>query len=395
MTSKKTKKKNVLLLVETSRAFGRGLIQGVSRYILEYGDWNVHIEDRGLLESAPFWLNSWSCDGIISRTSSFKIEKALRKSKASVVELMGNGEDIKAEIRNDEDAVAAAVYDHFERSGFQEFGFFAIGNAWWSTLRQEAFTRIIAENGKILHVFSGAGAGKRVFYPVWEPRYDAATLRWLRRLPKPIAIWAVSDFLAVRLLDAARRLGFAVPEEIAILGTTNDPILCSVLTPSLSSVDLNSFRIGYLAAERLDAKMRGDPVPDAPILVCPNGVVARQSSDVVSVDDAKVAAALSYIREYACSKLSVDGVAETVHLSRSTLQRKFRQCVGRTVAQEILRIRMDHAKRLLLQTDFSLSAIARKIGFATTDYFVQAFRRENGLTPRQYQRQNQTFRPTD
>ncbi|MDR1964330.1 MAG: DNA-binding transcriptional regulator [Planctomycetaceae bacterium] len=384
------RKKNVLLIVETSRAFGRGLLQGISHHILEHDDWSVHVEDRGLLESTPTWLQNWKGDGIISRTSSFAVARTLRRLRIPLVELLGNGQQIVPEIRSDEDEVARSVVDHFVQSGFADFGFFAIGNAWWSQLRLEAWTREVQKQNGQIHVFPQAGKGHRVFYPVWEPKFDTRMQRWLRYLPKPIAVWAVSDALAIRLLEGCRRVGIQVPGEVAILGTTNDTLLCNILTPPLSSVDLNGFQIGYAAAERLSRKMNGETVPKPPVLIPPVGVIARQSTDVVALPDKEIIIAIRFLRENAARNISVDQIAEAAGISRSTLQRRFRQKLGRSVEKEIMRTRMDRAKRLLRETRFALSAIAAKTGFATNDYFVQAFRRECGMTPHQYRQQIQS-----
>lgn len=388
------RKKNVLLVVETSRAFGRGILQGIAHYLLEHDDWNVHVEDRGLLESAPAWLKHWKGDGIISRTSSFAQARAIRRFNVPVVELYGNNKEIVPDIRCDEDQVTSAVVEHFVSLGFEDFAFFAVGNTCWSQFRIEAFRREVLRCRGDIHVFPQAGTGPRVFYPAWETKFDGMTQRWLRRLPKPIAVWALSDTLAIRLLEGCRRAGISVPEEVAIMGTLNDPVLCSIMTPALSSVDLNSFQMGYVAAQRLADKMRGIVPSPAPVLISPIGVIARQSTDVVAIPDKIVAMAIRFIRENATFHCSVEQVARAVDISRSNLQRRFRRHFGRTVEKEIMRTRMDRAKRLLRETRFSLSVIATKVGFASSDYFIQAFRRETGMTPNGYRKKMQ-FVPVD
>ena len=382
------KKKNVLLLTETSRAFGRGLLRGISQYVLETDDWIVHMEDRGLLDSPPSWLKTWKGDGIISRTSSFTLARILQSKNIPMVELFGNGIQVVPEVCGDEDIAAHLAVEHFAQVGFADFAFFAIGNAWWSQLRQEAFCHEVAAHGGNTHLFPLAGTGDRTFYPTWEPRYDSAMRRWLRRLPKPIAIWAVSDALAIRLVECCRRLDIAVPEEAAILGTTNDTLLCNTLTPPLSSIDLDSFRIGYIAAERLARKMNGETLAEAQVLVPPVGIVARRSTDIVAFHDRRIAAAVRFIRANATSKINVDDIARFVDMPQRTLLRHFQSVLGHTIEKEIVKARMDRARRLLVETDFTLSSIALKVGYATTDYFVQAFRREIGLTPHQYRLKN-------
>lgn len=388
------RKKNVLIIVETSRAFGRGLLEGISQYLLETNCWNIHVEDRGLLEATPSWFKNWKGDGIISRTSSLSVARSLGRLNVPVVELLGNGKQVKPEVRNDESQAALFAVEHFAYAGFRDYAFFSVGNAWWSQLRQEHFVREVREHGGSVHVFPHAGAGERVFYPSWELKYEKAMLRWLRQLPKPIGVWAVSDALAIRLLEGCRRLDIAVPEDIAILGTTNDTLLCKVLTPALSSIDMNSAKIGYAAAERLADKMKGKTVGNAPVLVTPTGVITRQSTDIVAMPDRELAAAVRFIRQKALKTITVDRVAKAVGISRSTLQRRFRKVLDRTVEMEIMRIRMERAKQLLRETNFSLSAIAEDIGFATKEYFVQAFRREMGITPHLY-RQTMVVIPSE
>ena len=181
----KRRKWEVLLIVETSRAFGRGVLQGISRYMLEHDDWIVSVEDRGLCETVPSWLKTWKGNGIITRTPSLSVGKLIQAKRIPVVELLGNGLQIRPEVRSDEDEVARLAVEHFAQVGFSDYAFFAVGNAWWSLFRQEAFVRIVEEHGGTVHVFPHAGKGERVFYPTWETQFDGAMLKWLRRLPKP------------------------------------------------------------------------------------------------------------------------------------------------------------------------------------------------------------------
>ncbi len=206
-------------------------------------------------------------------------------------------------------------------------------------------------------------------------------LAWLKKLPKPVAIWSVSDAWATRLLEGCRRLELLVPEDVAVLGTTNDSLICEAISPPLSSIELHSRQIGYLAARRLSLKMKRKPVPEEIELVPPIGVIARLSTDTVAFPDPEIVKVLRLIRDNALTGISVDRIAKETNLSRSTLQRHFRNLVGRTIENEIMRHRIDRAKRLLRETTLSLSKIAQKTGFSNTDYFIQAFRRETGTTP--------------
>jgi len=382
------KKKNVLLVLDTSRAISRGILQGVYRYVIEHDVWNVQIEDRGLYEVPSSWIREWKGDGIITRTSSLALAKILYGKNVPIVEQLGNGKQVVADVICDEDVAAGMAVEHFSQAGFTDFGFFSAGNAWWTQTRMEAFCRHVAERQGHLHLFPFAGVGKMTFYPIWEPRYDSTMHRWIRKLPKPIAIWAPSDLLAVRLVECCRRLDIAVPEEVAILGTSNETLICNALTPSLSSIDMNALKIGYIAAERLAQKINGE-TPCEPLgVVPPLGVVARQSTDIVACHDHRIAAAIRFIRANAMSRINIDDVAEAVDMSRRSLIHHFRMQLGRSIEEEILKTRMDRAKQLLVETDFSLSSISLKVGYCTASYFVQAFKRECGLTPHQFRLEN-------
>lgn len=386
------KRRRVLINVETSRSYGRNIIEGISRYLSENDHWTVHIEDRGLQEKRN-WIERWQGDGIISRTSSYEAAGIIVEKKVPVVELLGDGFGLVSEVPSDERIAAQMAVDHFLDCQLTHFAFFSYGNAWWSNLRHKFFVQILDGMGIDPHVFPGFQDGLPRIYPQWDTSYDELLPRWLVDLPKPIGIWAVNDFAATRVLDACHETGIHVPEEIALLGTTNDTLLCNLLTPPLSSIDTNSYQAGYTAARLLDLKMSGSSeIPETPILIPPGGVVHRQSTDMTAVSDTDIAEALQYIRNHACSGLTVREVARHTELSLSTLERRFHKILKRSPEKEIMRIRIRRAKNLLAESDLPLKTVSEITGFATVEYFIQVFRRETGQTPKQYRR---NLRPQD
>ena len=378
------RKKRVLLNVETSRGYGREMIRGVSQYLTEHGGWTVYLEDRGLQENHD-WVKNWKGDGIISRTSSFEMAALITEKQIPVVEMLGDGKSIRSDVPGNEKITAIMAANHLMESQLKHFAFFAYGNSWWGNLRGKFFQEALAQHEATLHIFPGYQAGPRSIYPHWEVEYDQLLPKWLKQLPKPVGLWAVNDFAATRIIEACEYASIAVPEEIALLGTTNDTLLCNLLTPSLSSIDLNSFQAGYTAAKILDAKMsRIKEIPQTPVLIPPLGVVKRQSTDITVVTDPDVAEALQYIRTFGGEGLSVVDVANHVGLSLSTLERRFREHIHRTPEKEILRIRIKRIQTLLLESNFTLREICKKTGFATPEYMIQVFRRETGMTPKEY-----------
>ena len=174
-----------------------------------------------------------------------------------------------------------------------------------------------------------------------------------------------------------------------MLGANNDAIRCDLSFPPLSSVATDPFQSGYRAAELLDHLMKGDDLENSYIRIDPRGVVARQSSDVLAVDDRNVAAALSYIREHACSGITVEQVLRHAAASRSQLEKKFRRFFGRSPQAEIRRVQVERIKQLLVETDFPLKKIAELAGFEHVEYMSVVFKRITAITPGEYRRRHQ------
>ncbi len=218
-------------------------------------------------------------------------------------------------------------------------------------------------------------------------------IAWLRSLPRPIGILTPGDLHAVQLVDVCRAIDITVPEEMAILGRGNDPMICETVRPTLSSLDLDARRVGYEAARLLDQKMSGQKTHGI-VYVSPIGVAVRQSTDLMIIEDADVVQAMQYVRDFACTDIDVPGVAERVGLSQRVLERRFLQYLGRTPKAEIMRVRIDRAKMLLAKTDYSRESIVQKCGFTSPEYFSKAFHRLVGMKPQTYRKMHRISRDT-
>jgi LacI family transcriptional regulator len=207
---------------------------------------------------------------------------------------------------------------------------------------------------------------------------------WLARLPLPIAVMACNDDVGLRVLDACRRASLQVPSQIAVAGVGNDECLCDLSLPQLTSVHLNPARIGYEAAELLDRMMDGQPVEQHEYLVAPREIVARMSTDIVAAEDPLVAEAILFIREHACEGIDVGTVCRHVCRSRGALEPRFKQNLGRTVHQEIQRVRLNRVRELLAATDLPIKQIARASGYHYPEYLMRIFRQTTGKTLKQY-----------
>ena len=203
-------------------------------------------------------------------------------------------------------------------------------------------------------------------------------------LPKPTGIFGVNDWEARSVLRHCRLADLKIPDQVSVLGADNDPSLCEDLIPSLSSIDLATDRIGYEAAKLLDRMMDGERVTD--VSVQPGPLLERQSSNRLAVDDAAVSRALRFIHEHSANHIQTAQVVEAVGISQRTLLRRFSALVGWGVAEEIRRVRIDKAKRLLRQTHLSSGEIAESCGFANAGYFAKTFMHVVGMSPASFRR---------
>lgn len=376
--------KRVALLIETSRSYGRALLRGVKQYSTEHGPWSLFVEVRDLESKPPPWLASWDGDGILTRTGSDAIARAVHRSSVPAVELRSprRGGDFPF-VGVDNQAVAAMVAGHLMERGFKSFGVYSIEDETFFVERRDAFIECLRIHGFDCDEHRQTGVSEKSRQ--WEQQ-QRDLVAWVERLPKPAGVLACTDQLGCWLLDACWRSGIKVPEQVAVVGVENDDSIATISTPPLSSVRLAGERIGYEAAATLDAMMNGSPPPSEPQLLKPICVETRMSSDTVAVDDQVVSRAITLIREQACSGMNVSELLDQLQISRSSLERRFRAALGRTPGEEITRLRVEHVCELLRQTDLGLQAISDRTGFNTPQYMLEVFRKATGTTPGSYRK---------
>lgn len=376
---------HVAVLVDTSRSYGRDIVRGIRRYSAEHGPWFLYLEPRDLRSSFPDWLTRWPGSGILARTADAALLRRLKATRLPVVELRTTV--LKHPfpfVGMDNRLVGLRVAEHFLNRGFRHFACCQDDSENFFLERCRHFQLALRERGHGCAVFETGTAGAQP--PRWD-RHQQALADWLRALPKPAAVFACNDQLGFWVLDAARRAGLAVPEEVAVVGAENDTMLCETAWPPLSSVQLRGQAVGYAAARLLDDWMQGRQTsPPRETLLPPGDIVLRQSSDLVAVDDPQLAQALRFIRQHASEDLDVARVAREAGLSRSALERRMKAVIGRSPGEEINRLRFAQVERLLAETDLTLDAIAERAGFRHPQYMAEAFHKRTGLTPGAYRR---------
>jgi LacI family transcriptional regulator len=318
------------------------------------------------------------------RVQTWRIAEVVTDLKVPVVDTQCQVRGLKMpSVIADPTAIAREAADHLLERHFRNFAFVGVEGAFWSKLRQEAFTQIIQQAGFPCHVYSPILRDR--ILEGWEDE-QSHLAEWLQNLPKPIGVMAAQDGRALHVLDACRRKGMAVPDDVAVIGVDNDETFCSVGNPALSSVRLDFEQMGFTAAALLDRLMQGKMPPKKPIALRPLGVITRRSTDIVAVGDAITSQAVRYIRQHACNGASVTDVAEHCSVSRRVIERCFSQFLGTSVHEQILRAKLARVKLLLSDTDYSLDTIAAKCGFTHASYLGKVFKKEVGQTPGEFRR---------
>jgi len=378
--------RNVALIIETSNSYARGILRGIHDYARTRHGWRLYLTEHGRHEIDESFAGNWTFDGVIARIETDQMARIIKTMNVPTVDVSAARliEGIPW-VETDDEAITRMALDHLRDCGLQNFAFFGDPFYNWSIWRQHAFERILGHPDIIKSQIYNLPQRKEPRVRWWTQR--EAIRDWLKSLPKPVGVFACYDGCGQQLLEICRYYGFMVPEDIAIVGVDNDELLCEITTPSMSSIIPNSFRTGAYAAEILDRMMRGEKLSGRKHSMEPLGVRKRVSTDVLTVGDSHVAEAIAFIRKNAHNNIRVEDVLDIVPMSRRVLEARFRKALDRTPHQEILRVRTNAVRELLLETDMSLSEISEVLGIEHPEYLSVFFKKETGLTPREYRDQ--------
>lgn len=357
---------------------------GIQRYAQEREDWECLIDEHPAYDARRRPKPARRYDGVIARASQ-SMQRRLRRLGIPLVNTL---------FQTHLPGLPGAFADPW-----------AMGRLAAEHLIDRAFRRLCVlvdqrhkHSGEICQGFVRRAAEASVSCIVHdlpeEPYEDPAN--WLRverslnnvlaELRPPVGVFAETAPVARLTVQLAQARHWRVPHDMAILCAHNLKTVVSV-PPQISSIEPNYERVGYEAAELLDRLMAGNEPPSEPIYVPPRGIIARESTDYFAVDDEVVASALYFVSGRLGRPLRLEDIAEAAMVSPRLLQQRFRAGLGRSVSDEIRRLRIEAAKRMLAESDRQIHEIAVLCGFRNSDIMGQVFRREVGPTPRQYRKQ--------
>jgi LacI family transcriptional regulator len=379
--------RRIALLLDQSLGFVREVIRGVRIYAAAKPHWVLRDGPPSLRIVAH--LRDWRPHGIIASLVVPRVARELIRVRRELVDTAYVLEGLKVPtVDVDHTAVGRMAAEYLLERKFRHFGFFGSESAAYSRIQESAFRARVGEAGH------GVSSCYTEYLPdlataaVWRKSAERVC-RWLRRLGKPAAVLCCEDAPARYLADVCREIGLRVPDDVALLGVGSDEMECHLAQPALSSIAVPSQRIGFEAARLLDRLMAGEECEPGPHLLAPLHVVSRHSTDVTAVEDETVQAALQYVREHAWASISVAGVADAIAVSRRLLERRFREILGRSVLEEIHRLRVDRAKELLVDTHLPIETVAAQSGFSSTRRLDVVFGKLAGTSPTSYRRQSQ------
>lgn len=355
--------------------------RGIEKYALEHG-W--HLYPDVTREKVIPW--GWDGDGILAWLGAGDdLADFVVQARKPTVDFSYRRKHLPfPRVLVDHKEVARMVAEHFITRGLKHFAYYSDVDNW-------AFN----ENGTWFQLFLNQSGFESTWLKWHEsPSFTTGKYQWrekqkwlssqLKRLPKPIGVFAANDDRAIELLEACELSGLRVPDEVSIVGVDNAILAVEAMHTPISSVDTNLETVGYLGAALLDKLMKGGTPPPEPIRVPPKELIVRKSSDILAVPHPGVARALRYIWDSFQKPISVQDMARVAGMSRRSLHDAFLRHVGRPPGEELHRVRIQHAKKLLLESDAKLESIAAQCGYSGLNSFSVAFKHAVGMAPGEF-----------
>lgn len=384
---------NVAILFSLALKGQRSTFNGILDYAAKHGPWFCKFEEGNDKEQLPDMARTGLSGVIVSGVSR---EDAPRIAALGVPVVFVEPWSYMLEpdfpitgapyVRRDSRAIGALAARYYMARGYRHFAFVGeLQGKPWSVERRDGFVDTLAAAGHTCAVHDRFTARERRSWHDDRERLIA----FLRDLPKPTAVFAPMDTRARRVLEACAVAGLRVPDEIAVLGVDNDPLLCESTIPTLSSIHTGGFRRGQIAAEMLDDLMHGREPRERAVSLPPISIATRGSTGYAAMSDPSISKAIAFIRRHAASGgIDVGDIVRAVGCSRRYLELRFRSRIGHSIRDELMQGRIDYVKSLLSSTNLSIGEITERAGFVRDSHLGLLFRKATGMTMLQWRREN-------
>lgn len=375
----------IAIMVENSRAYGRTLIEGIAAYAQEHCSWIL----RPVASDEVLSVNLRRYDGIIARIADERLAERIAGSGRPAVDVFCQKSYAGlASVDSDHRRIGIIAKEFFRSRGFANFAYCGFPGTTFSDAREKTFSDAAT------HVYSPCKRhlpDESQFYDERIDRIqDARDLsRWLKTLPKPIAIFCCNDLRAIQLQRVAIDNGLRVPEDLAILGVDNDTIACSFAEVPISSVDPNSFGVGQAAARILAAMLARRPVrkQHKTHFVKPGEITERTSTEFMPIDPPWLGQVLMHIEKNMRRPIPASEIFALAKRSGTFVENVFKDKLGLPVQAYITSVKMREAKRLLADPSQRIAEICYACGFSSPQYFCRTFSATYGTNPKRYREQ--------
>jgi LacI family transcriptional regulator len=357
------------------------LHRGIEKFAQEH---NWHLSANLTREKVIPW--GWEGDGILAWLGAGDdLAEFVVDAKKPTVDFSFRRKHIKfARVLEDHAHAGQLVAEHFLSRGFGHFMFYSDTDNWSYEERGEGFVSALKRSG---HDCTWLRWHRSPDYrddrEQWK-RKRKWLISQLKPAPGPLAVFAANDEQALEVLESCESAGLNVPEQIAIVGAENYLLAPDTIHTPVSSVETNLEMLGYTGAAMLDDLMSGKTAPEKPVRVPAVGIITRKSSDLLAVKHKGVANSLRFIWEHASQPISVKDLVGVAAMSRRGLHKAFLDNVGRTPGQELQRVRIERAKRLLADSNHKLEVLANMCGYQSANSFCVAFKQATGQSPKQF-----------
>jgi LacI family transcriptional regulator len=357
------------------------LHRGIEKFAQEH---NWHLSANLTREKVIPW--GWEGDGILAWLGAGDdLAEFVVDAKKPTVDFSFRRKHLKfARVLEDHAHAAQLVAEHFLSRGFGHFMFYSDTDNWSYEERGEGFVSALKRSG---HTCTWLRWHRSPDYrddrEQWK-RKRKWLVAQLKPAPSPLAVFTANDEQALEVLESCESAGLNVPEQVAIVGAENYLLAPDAIHTPVSSVDTNLEMLGYTGAVMLEDLMNGKSSPEKPVRVPAVGIITRKSSDLLAVKHKGVANSLRFIWEHASQPISVKDLVGVAAMSRRGLHKAFLDNVGRTPGQELQRVRIERAKRLLADSNHKLEVLANMCGYQSANSFCVAFKQATGQSPKQF-----------
>jgi LacI family transcriptional regulator len=381
--------RKIALFIEPNYGFTRRMMRGIRAFLDQQPKWVLHFGPPN--QSGIAALKRWQPDGLLAHLSQVKIE-ALLPLHCPIVAL---GAPVPyfprvTSVYWDRQAAGETAGRYFLARGFRSLAYFGGIRDALAQARLDGLWKACAVFGFPVSVYWTRQARSEQFWR-WPNMSSRAVEGWLEKAAKPVGVMCSNDALGRDLVEVVSRLAYRIPQDVAILGSSNDDLICELSNPTLSSIEMPQERLGYRGAELLEAMLGARTLTPPAEAMAEFRVVTRASTDFLATDDPIASRAAAWIAERAGEPdLDVPKICQAVGVSRRKLERRFRAALHRTVLSEVKRVRLERASAALRNTHQTIKRIAYDCGYASVTRLNVDFRKAVGKAPGAYRLQ---FRP--